>query len=122
MEKMLAVVFDEEPKTYEGWHALKQLDEQGIIVVYAARVIGKNPDATITVKHSDFEFPLHAVSGTAIGALIGLLAGGPLGAIGGTAVGSVAGGLAGSVPDFYRAEVNAEFLDEVLRSSPASLP
>ena len=113
MEKMLVAVFDEESQAYEGWRVLKQLDEQGIIVVYAARVIGKDPHAAITVKHSDFEFPLHAVSGTAIGALIGLLAGAPLGVIGGTAVGSVAGGLTGSVPDFYRAEVNAEFLNEV---------
>jgi anti-anti-sigma factor len=113
MEKMLVAVFDEESKAYEGWRALKQLDEQGTVVVYTARVVVKNPDGTLTVKRSDFEFPIHAVGGTAIGALIGLLGAGPLGAIGGTAVGGIAGDLGGSLPDFYRAEVNAEFLAEV---------
>lgn len=113
MEKMLVVVFDEESKAYEALHALKQLDKEGSIVVYAARVIEKKPDGTIVVKHSDFEFPMHAVGGTAIGAVIGLLGAGPLGMMGGTAVGGMAGALAGSIGDFYRAEVSAEFLDQV---------
>jgi len=114
MENMLAVVFDEESKLYQAWHALKQLDQEGSIVVYADRVIGKNHDGTIALKHVDFEFPLHSAGGTAIGAIIGLLGGGgPLGMTGGAALGSMAGGLAGSIRDFYRAEVSAEFLDEV---------
>ena len=113
MERMLVVVFDEESKAYEGLRALKQLEKQGRIVVYADRVIGKNLDGRITVKHSDYEFPAYAVGGTAIGAIIGLLGGIPIDLIGGAAVGSLAGGLAGSVGDFYRAEVSADFLDEI---------
>lgn len=113
MEKMLAILFDEESKAYQASRALKQLDGDGSIVVYAERVIEKDPDGTIALKQVDFEFPIHSVSGTAIGAVIGLLVRGPLGMVGGAVVGSMTGGLAGSIHDFYRAEVSAEFLDEV---------
>lgn len=113
METMLVAVFDEESKAYEGLRALKQLDKEGSIVVYAARVIEKQLDGTIAIKHTDFEFPIHAIGGTAIGAIIGLFGAGSLGMVGGAAVAAVAGGLAGSLADFNRAEVSAEFLDEV---------
>jgi uncharacterized membrane protein len=108
MERMLVVVFNDEPKTYEGSHALKQLDAEGSITIHAESVIKKNADGTITIKQSDGEFPLRTVGGTAIGGLIGLLEG-PVG----VAVGATAGLLAGSIGDLHVAGVDAEFVDEV---------
>ena len=91
MERMLAVVFNDEPKTYEGSHALKQLDNEGSITIHAEAVIKKNADGTVTVKQSEDDFPIRTIGGTAIGSLIGLLEG-PVG----LAVGATAGLLAGS--------------------------
>jgi uncharacterized membrane protein len=108
MEKMLVVVFDDEPKAYEGSHALKQLDAEGSITIYAESVIKKNADGTVTVKQVDDGFPLRTLAGTAIGSLLGLL-GGPVG----LGVGAAAGALAGSIGDLHVAGVDAEFLNDV---------
>ena len=108
MEKLLVVVFNDEPKTYEGSHALKQLDNEGSISIHAEAVIKKNADGTITIKQSEDDFPIRTVGGTAIGSLIGLLEG-PVG----LAVGATAGLLAGSIGDLHVAGVDAEFVDEV---------
>ena len=108
MERMLVVVFDDEPKVYEGSHALKQLDEEGSITIHAEAVIQKNTDGTVAIKESEDEFPVRTIGGTAVGSLIGLL-GGPVG----VGVGAVAGFLAGSIGDLHVAGVDAEFVDEV---------
>jgi uncharacterized membrane protein len=108
MEKMLVVVFNDEPKTYEGSHALKELDTEGSITIHAEAVIKKNADGTVTVKQSDEDFPIRTIGGTAIGSLIGLLEG-PVGLV----VGATAGFLAGSIGDLAVAGVDADFLDEV---------
>ena len=108
MERMLVVVFEDEKKAYEGSRALKELDSEGSISVYAEAVIKKDDDGTVTVKQVDEDFPIRTVSGTAIGALIGLL-GGPIG----FAIGAVGGTLAGSIWDMNRAGVSAEFFDDV---------
>jgi len=102
MERMLVVVFNDEPKAYEGTHALKQLDTDGSIAIHAEAVIKKNADGTVTVKQSDDDFPIRTVGGTAIGSLIGLLEG-PVG----LAVGATAGLLAGSIGDLAVAGVEA---------------
>jgi len=108
MERILAIVFNDEAKAYEGSHALKQLDAEGSIAVHAAAVIKKNADGTVTLKEDEEGFPIRAVAGTAVGAVIGLLEG-PIG----LAVGAVAGTLAGSIGDLHVAGVDAEFVDEV---------
>jgi uncharacterized membrane protein len=108
MEKMLVVIFNDEPKTYEGSHALKELDADGSIAIHSEAVIKKNADGTVTVKQADDDFPIRTVAGTAIGALIGLLEG-PVG----LAVGATAGLLAGSIGDLRVAGVDGEFVDEV---------
>ncbi len=108
MERMLVAVFNDEPKAYEGSHALNQLDREGSIAIHAESVIKKNADGTVTVKQSEDEFPIRTVGGTAIGSLIGLLEG-PVG----LGVGAVAGLLAGSIGDLHVAGVDAEFVDDV---------
>ena len=92
MERILVVVFGDESKTYEGSHALRQLDVEGSIAIHAESVIKKNADGTITVKQSEDDFPVRTVGGTAIGSLIGLLEG-PIGlGIGVDGVGQGCGG------------------------------
>jgi|SRR5271157_4796059 len=108
MERMLVVVFNDEPKAYQGSRALKELDADGSIAIHAESVIKKNADGTITVKQTEDDFPIRSVGGTAIGSLIGLLEG-PVG----LAVGATAGLLAGSIGDLAVAGVDADFLDEV---------
>ncbi len=108
MEKMLVVLFNNESKAYEGSRALKQLDAEGSMTIYAEAVIKKNADGTVAVKEVDDGFPIRTVGGTAIGSLIGLL-GGPVG----LGIGAAAGALAGGIGDLNAAGVDAEFLDDV---------
>ena len=108
MEKMLVVVFNNEPSTYEGSRALNQLDAEGSITVHAESVIKKDANGRVSVMQAEGDFPVRTVSGTALGSLIGLL-GGPVG----LAIGAAAGAMAGSIGDLYVAGVNADFLDDV---------
>jgi len=108
MEKMLVVVFDNEPSTYEGSRALNQLDAEGSITIHAESVIKKDANGRVSVMQAEGDFPVRTVGGTAIGSLIGLL-GGPVG----FGIGAVAGALSGSIGDLYVAGVNADFLDDV---------
>ncbi|HEV7965982.1 MAG TPA: DUF1269 domain-containing protein [Candidatus Acidoferrales bacterium] len=108
MEKMLVVVFDNEPSAYEGSRALNQLDAEGSITIHAESVIMKDANGRVSVMQAEDDFPVRTVGGTAIGSLIGLL-GGPVG----FGIGAAAGALAGSIGDLYVAGVNADFLDDV---------
>src|ERR1700686_4362953 len=92
MDRMLVVVFDNEPKAYEGKKALLQLDGEGSISVYAYAVLRKNADGTATVKQGDDSGPVGTLLGTAFGSLIGLL-GGPAGVAIGAATGLTTGGI-----------------------------
>lgn len=108
MEKVLVVVVDSEAKAYEASRALQEIDREGNISVYAQAVIQRNADGTITRKHADTDFPVRELGGMAIGALIGLL-GGPVG----VGIGAVLGGVAGGYSDLFRAEVGAQFIEDV---------
>jgi uncharacterized membrane protein len=108
MDKMLAVVFENEKAAYKGVEALAALSAEGSIYVYAEVVVTKNVDGTISTKKVDGEFPIRTFGGTAFGSLIGLL-GGPVGA----GIGAAAGALAGMVGDVYASEVDSDFLSDV---------
>jgi uncharacterized membrane protein len=108
MEKMLVAVFENEARAYQGSRALNQLDSEGSITIHAEAVIQKDAGGKVTVTQADGDFPVRTVGGTAIGSLIGLLAG-PVG----FGIGALAGALGGSIGDLYAAGVNADFLDDV---------
>jgi len=108
MDRMLVVVFNTEPKAYEGKKALIQLEDEGSIVVYAYAVVGRNADGTTTVRQSDDPGPLGTLVGTSLGALIGVL-GGPAG----VAIGASAGLLAGGTVDLNKARIGEDFIDDV---------
>jgi len=108
MDRMLVVVFDTEPKAYEGKKVLLQLEGEGSIVVYAYAVVGRNADGSTVVRQSDDPGPLGTLVGTSVGALIGLL-GGPIGA----AIGAAAGVAVGGTVDINEARVGYDFIDDV---------
>src|SRR5258708_19434847 len=108
MDRMLVVVFDNESKDYEGSRSLQQLDGDGSIAVYAARVDAKNSDGTAVVKEGADTGPLGTLTGTAVGSLVGLL-GGPVG----VAVGAAGGSLIGAIADLDNVRVGSDFLSDV---------
>jgi len=111
MERMLVVVFDNEKKAYEGDSALKQLEREGLVTIYAQAVIVKHADGTVSVKQVDEQGPFGSLAGTAVGGVIGLL-GGPVGA----AIGAGSGLALGALYDADSARVGGEFLDDVSKS------
>jgi uncharacterized membrane protein len=107
---MLVVVFDTEPKAYEGKKALHQLDDEGSISVYADAVIVKNADGSASVKQSNDRGPLGTLIGTSLGSLIGLLGG-----VTGLAIGATVGLLTGSFADLDNARIGTDFIDDVTK-------
>ena len=108
MERLLAIVFDNEANAYEGLRALNQLDDEGSITAYAAQVIQKTPDGKISEKQTQGNFPLQTSKGFLIGSLLGLL-GGPVG----LGIGAITGTAAGEIGDLNIAGLNADFINEV---------
>src|SRR5215472_3200247 len=111
MEKLLAVVFSDEAKAYEGLRALDQLNGEGSITAYAAQVLQKDSSGKISSKQTEGSFPLQTAKGLWLGSLIGLL-GGPVGMGIGAAVGSSAGALG----DLNIAGLNADYVNEVSKA------
>lgn len=111
MERILTVVFDDETKAYEGKSALRQLQVEGEITVYADAVIAKHADGTISAKESNDPGPLGTILGTTIGGLIGAL-GGPAA----MAVGAVSGLTLGGIFDIDNFRIGSDFAEDVSKS------
>ncbi len=79
MDKILVVVFDSEPKAYEGSKALQELQNEGSINLYAKAVIARDASGKVTVKQQGDMGPVGTAVGLLTGSLIGLI-GGPVGA------------------------------------------
>ena len=56
MERMLVVVFDSEQKAFEGTSALRQLEVDGNVSIYAGGVVVKHANGTISVSSSTATF------------------------------------------------------------------
>jgi len=108
MERMLVAVFDSEAKAYEGARALQRLEDDGVISVYASRVVVKDNDGVTRVRSTEEAFPQATLGGTAAGSLIGLL-GGPVGA----ALGAATGLALGATTDLTHARVGRDFVADV---------
>jgi uncharacterized membrane protein len=111
MERMLVVVFPNETKAYEGRSALRQLERDGDITVYAGAVLTKQADGTATVKQSQDFGPAGTLLGTSTGSLIGLL-GGPAG----VAIGATSGLALGAAVDLSNARVGEDFVEDAAKS------
>lgn len=111
MDRMLVVVFDNEAKAFQGKSALKELDRDNSITLYASAVILKHADGSVTVKDEQYAAPLGTLVGTPVGSLIGLL-GGPAGFAAGTLSGLLIGGLV----DIDNARVGEDYVADVGRT------
>jgi uncharacterized membrane protein len=108
MDKLVAVVFNDEKAAYQGTRALAEMNTEGSVDVGAMCVIKKEADGQMSTKQVEGEFPMATVAGTAIGAVIGVL-GGPIGMAGGAAVGA----WAGMVGDLYAEGIDVNFVSDV---------
>jgi len=108
MDRILAVIFSEPDKVFEGRDALRDLDHEDVLTLYAYAIITKKPDGKVVVNEEDDRAALKTALGSSIGALIGLL-GGPAG----FAIGTAAGFLAGVTAYLDTSRVSATFVDEV---------
>lgn len=114
MERILAVVFDNEKKAYEAKTALRQVEQDGDIVIYGGAVVTKHADGTASVKEFDDLAGTGAIAGTALGGLIGLL-GGPVGMLVGAGTGLAVGAIA-DVGYFDSARVGEDFVADLFKS------
>jgi uncharacterized membrane protein len=107
MDKVVAVVFDNEKQAYEGVRAFRDLHGDGSITLYSAAVVAKDASGTLSVREGG-EVPEGTLFGLLTGSLIGIL-GGPIG----LAVGASTGTLIGAAFDVTRAGISEDFLEEV---------
>ena len=109
MEKVIAVVFDDEARAYQGSSQLKQLHQSSELTLYALAMIAKNAKGKVEVLQTADEKPIDTLIGAALGGMVGLL-GGPAGVV----VGLSGGALAGALSDISRMGVDLEFLNDVV--------
>ena len=108
MSKMLVVVFDDEPKAYEGAQALRELHSEGSVSVYSAAVIARDDEGRISIKDGGDGGPIGTAIGMMTGALVGVFGGPP-----GVVLGTAAGSLVGAAADLYNAGFGIDFVDDV---------
>jgi len=111
MNKVLVAVFDSEDKARTALGALAALAEADTIRVNASAIVSKTPGGAITVSRADQRHPESTLGATAVGVLIGMLAGG-VGLVVGATTGLVIGGLA----DIFYLDVGRGFLADVERT------
>ena len=114
MERILAVIFNNEKKAYEATSALRQLEREGSVVVYGGAVVTKRPDGSLKANAFDDPGPVGSLAGAAIGGLIGLLSG-PAGLVVGTASGFAVGALA-DIDAYDDARVGEDFVSDIFKS------
>ena len=105
---MLVAVFDNETKAFESLSALKDLDKNGDITLYANAVISVDVTGKLSIQQTTDQGPLGTATGLFLGSLIGIV-GGPIG----LAIGAGAGTIAGLAFDIGNDTVNASFIEEV---------
>jgi len=107
MDKVVAVVFNDEKQAYEGLRAFRDLHKDGSITLYSDAVVTKDESGKLSVREGG-EGPEGTFFGLLTGSLIGIL-GGPIG----LAVGASTGTLIGAAFDLTRAGISGDFLNEV---------
>jgi uncharacterized membrane protein len=111
MNKVLVAVFDTEDKARTASATLEALADADTIRVNASAIVSKSPGGAITVNRTEEPVPESTLGATAIGLLIGMLAGGV-----GLAIGATAGLVVGGIADTFYLEVGRGFLADVERT------
>jgi uncharacterized membrane protein len=107
MDKIVAVVFNDEKQAYEGLRAFRDLHTDGSITLYSNAVVAKDPSGKVVVRETS-EGPEGTVFGLLTGSLLGVI-GGPLG----VAVGASTGTMIGAAFDLARAGISDDFLQDM---------
>jgi len=109
MKKLIVIVFDEESKARSGFEALRELDRDGEISLFEAKIAAKESNGSVRVIENPdhVDFPLIG-AGSLVGTIVGVL-GGPLGLLAGAAAGAVIG----FVVTLERAGITDEFVSDV---------
>ena len=108
MQRMLAVVFENESAAREGTKVLRQLDLHNYLTIYRHAIVAKNADGAIKVREVDDRGPYGLLVGTALGAFLGALGG-----LAGIGIGGTAGLVAGGAVDLHNGWVAEDFVDDV---------
>ena len=126
MDKEIVIVVPNETAGYEVVKALKALDDEGSIELYASTVIFKADNGTFTVKDDHrLRAPRAAALAVSTGALLGLL-GGPIALAAGATAGAAAGAAAAGAAVGGAAAIGGDltysgFAGELVRTVAASL-
>jgi uncharacterized membrane protein len=114
METIIAVSFHDSSRAYEAVTKLKELDQQGQIAVYEARVVERAANGQLidkdSVRGSGDETGIATASGGLIGLLIGVLAG-PVGML----LGGSMGLMTGAIIDFDTEDRDDSVLSSFVR-------
>jgi uncharacterized membrane protein len=110
MSKFVIVSFSDEAKTQRGIRALKELNANGGIKLYASAVVARDSNGKLSVQ----EITNGGLGGTAVGAFIGGLAGLPAGPLA-VMVGAAGGAVIGNSADLIHQRAEIEFADEISR-------
>jgi uncharacterized membrane protein len=111
MERILVVVFDSESKAQEASRILHSLEDEGEVRVYADAIVTRDSRDAITAISAHRPMPEGAMGATAVGSMIGMLAG-PAG----LAAGAIAGFVIGATTDFAHSRVDNDFVHDVANS------
>src|SRR4029453_16636207 len=107
MDKVVAVVFNDEKQAYEGLRAFRDLHADGSITLYSDAVVAKDANGKLSVREGG-EGAEGTFFGLLTGSLIGILAG-PLG----VAVGASTGTMIGATFDVAPAGISDDFLHDM---------
>jgi len=111
MDSILVVVFENESKAYVGSQALREMEIEGSIHLYAKAVLIRDVDGKVQVKQSSDMGAAGTAGGLVIGALIGLFGGATA-----AAIGAGAGMSGGFLYDMAHLGVDQDYLDGVGKS------
>jgi len=107
VNRILVVVFENEPAAKAAMSDLQALHDAGSITLYATGLIARDPQGLIALKAEFNQDPVGTGLGFAVGSVIGML-GGPVGVV----TGAVAGSVVGAVRDYWVAGVGLDFVEE----------
>ena len=90
MTHLITVSFDQEEKAVQAFTKLQDLEKIGDITIYEMVVVAKNPAGEVSILEALTAEKSQALSGMAVGTIIGALAG-PVGMVTGMLVGTLTG-------------------------------
>jgi uncharacterized membrane protein len=111
MDSILVAVFENESKAYEGSQALREMEIDGSIHLFAKAVLIRDADGKVQVKQSSDLGAAGTAGGLVIGALIGLFGGATA-----VALGAGSGMFGGLLFDMAHLGIGQDYLDEVGKS------